>query len=348
MTYLVKKFGHQELGSITDVSRRASRGRYLFIPRNPSFLEHLPHLSETIRNDYTLLTLIPLYKDSFERNYCTFVYNNDSYHDGSRNEYRIYSNRTLENYEYLFRRDDILILKPSVLETIVDDIHEEEEVYYAYLLQNQNSSLYSYLSEAVENSNIRGNYAIIHEEIEEVETSINQILATRSLIQNNNFENETGANSIVEYINNNSDNSDTPVENLFTNQQMFKDFLNVGYEGLCAVTREVILSGQFNNLQAAHIRPRSHGGTYHPNNGILLSRELHWAFDIGCFTLRDNLTIQVHPDVESPFLHEYDGVSIFIPQDVFFVPSPDNLSYHRNNIFGSFLNRGRITNPNLI
>lgn len=346
MTYLVKKLGHQELGSITEANPRANRGRYLFIPRHPLFLSNLPHLSETIRNDFTPLTLIPLYKDSFERDYCTFVYNNDVYHGGSRNEYRIYSNQALENNEYLFCSNDIIVIKPSTLATNVDGIHQHEEIYYIYLIQDHNSVLYNNLSEEIERSGIRGSYAVLNRDIEEIESRIDEILNTRILIQDNGV-NETGegASAVVDYITNNADNSDTSLESLFTNQQMFKDFLTVGYNGLCAITREVITSGRFNNLQAAHIQPRSHGGTYNPDNGILLSRDLHWAFDVGCFTIRDDLTIEVHPNISSPVLRQYDGESILIPEIDFFRPSIRNLRYHRENIYGAFLNRGRMINP---
>jgi hypothetical protein len=80
MTYLVKRLQHQELGSVNGPNDNPARGRYLYIANNPDFLSHLPFLSQTILNDYRILTLIPLYKNYFERNYCTFVYHNDRFH----------------------------------------------------------------------------------------------------------------------------------------------------------------------------------------------------------------------------------------------------------------------------
>ena len=353
MTYLVKKLGHQGLGSITPSRPSPQRGRYLFVPKNSTYLQHLPHLSQTVLNDFQILTIVPLYKNSFERNYCTFVYNNDAYHGGGginngrgRDEYRIYSNQVLEDNQLLFQTHDILVLKPYSLEINADEINETEQVYFAYLVQAQNSTLYNYLSSEIENSNIRGNYAVLEEEIEEIDNRIDIILNTVAQQTNSFTNNNTGADSVTNNINNFANSSDTSINNLFTSQQMFKDFLNVGYQGLCAITREVISCGQFNNLQAAHIRPRSHGGNYNPSNGILLNRELHWAFDIGCFTILENLTIQVHPAVESAFLQKLDGTYIFIPEIEFFRPAIESLNYHREHIYGAFLNRGRIVNLN--
>ena len=66
----------------------------------------------------------------------------------------------------------------------------------------------------------------------------------------------------------------TSIENLF-NSQSFRDFVMVGYGNKCAVTGKSIVWKKFINLEAAHIMPKSHNGTYMPNNGLALSRDIH-------------------------------------------------------------------------
>lgn len=349
MTYLLKRLGHQELGSITPERPTPARGRYLMITKSNEFLSRLPHLSQTVLNDYQILTIIPLYKDRFERNYCTFVYNNDKYHGGGnggqpRDEYRIYLNRALEGDTYYFETNDILVLKPHVLTTNVDGVEESETVYFAYLEKNRSSRLYQYLDECINNYPIRGGYGIQEDEIEEVERAINNILHLTADNRAQNMEefNENTALDVSSRITTRSNTSERSIEDLFNSQAMFRNFVQVAYEGRCAITNQVIRSGNFHNLQAAHIHPRSHNGLYTPNNGILMNRDMHWAFDIGCFTINDDYTIQVHPEVESEYLHSLNGRQIFIPGTDFFQPSPTNLEYHRNNIYGIFLERGRI------
>ncbi|WP_342574011.1 HNH endonuclease [Solibacillus sp. FSL K6-1781] len=349
MTYLLKRLGHQELGSITPQRPTPARGRYLMVTKNNEFLNSLPYLSKTVLNDYQILTIIPLYKNRFERNYCTFVYNNDKYHGGGnggqpRDEYRIYLNRALEGDTYYFEANDILVLKPYIYTTNVGGIDESETVYFAYLEKNRSSKLYRYLDDCINNYPIRGGYGILDDEIEEVEQAINNILDPIDVnpTQNMEYFNENTAIDVSSRITSHLNNSERSIEDLFNSQAMFRNFVQVAYEGRCAVTNQVIRSGNFNNLQAAHIHPRSHNGFYTPNNGILMNRDMHWAFDVGCFTINDDYVIKVHPEVESEYLHSFNGHQIFIPKTDFFQPSLTNLEYHRANIYGTFLKRGRI------
>ena len=351
MTYLVKKLQHQELGSITPEKPNPSSGRYLMMPKNNIFLSNLPHLSQTVLNDYRILTIIPLYKEQFERNYSTFVYNNDKYHGGGgggqpRDEYRIYLNKALEGGSYYYERDDILILKPQTITTPNDDgVQESETVYFAYLEKNHSSRLYQQLDTIISEYPIRGGYAVVEEDIEEIEHAINNIFNTveyNNSVRNLEDFNENTAVDVSSVITTRSNNSERSIADLFGNQTIFRNFVHVGYGGRCAITRQVIRSGNFHNLQAAHIHPRSHEGEYTPSNGILMNRDMHWAFDVGCFTINDDYTIRVHPEVESDYLHSFNGQEIYTPEQEFFRPSIENLHYHQQNIYGNFLTRGRL------
>ena len=79
-----------------------------------------------------------------------------------------------------------------------------------------------------------------------------------------------------------------------------------------------------------------------PNNGLALSRDIHWSFDKGFFTLNDDYTISVHPEVESDFLKSFDEKHIFIPSVDFLKPSHESIQYHRENVYGLFLTSGRL------
>lgn len=349
MTYLLKRLGHQELGSITPKNPTPSRGRYLLISKSIEFLSRLPHLSQTVLNDYQILTIIPLYKNHFERNYCTFVYNNDKYHGGGnggspRDEYRIYLNRALEGDIYYFEKDDILILKPHIITHVVNGIEESETIYFAYLAKDKTSELYQYLNNQINNYPIRGGYGVLNEEIIEVENRIDDFLnnSLGHCTYNPEEFNVNTALDVTSRISSLSASSERSIEDLFNSQTIFRNFVQVAYEGRCAITNQVIRSGNFHNLQSAHIHPRSHNGLYTPDNGILMSRDMHWAFDVGCFTIDGRYKIKVHPEVESEFLHSFDGKNIFVPSIDFFRPSLDNLEYHQLHIYGSFLERGRI------
>jgi len=131
------------------------------------------------------------------------------------------------------------------------------------------------------------------------------------------------------------------MESLF-NANTFRDFVMVGYNNLCAITRTVIRYETFTNLEAAHIKPKSHGGLFLPNNGIALCRDLHWAFDKGFYTLNDNYEVVVHPKTTSGYLKAFEGKKIEVPSNAFFVPDIDNIHYHNDTVYGLFLTTGRL------
>ena len=54
-----------------------------------------------------------------------------------------------------------------------------------------------------------------------------------------------------------------------------------------------------NILEAAHIIPVSHVGSYTTDNGILMTPDLHKAFDDGVFTTIDeDYNLVIYKDVE--------------------------------------------------
>lgn len=338
MTYYLKKLGHQELGSIREPGGRPSRGRYIYISKDDQVLSFFPPLSKFVKNDSSLLPVIPLYTEEPEKVYCNYIYHNDKY-NGSiskkpRNEYRIYLNNALEMDSLFFRTDDIFILKKSTI-AVEKDGHsgeyEEQTVYYADKVSPADADFYRKCSGIIEHSAIPGTHAVCEEVLPEVEAKIQKLqqspLPIRTVVDQ----------SVTKKI----ETSDTQIADLF-NPTSFRDFTMAAYQNKCAVTGTVIRYGKFLNLEAAHIMPKSHGGLFMPNNGMALSRDIHWAFDKGFFTLNDDCTIKVHSGVESDYLKQFHGRSIFIPETDFFKPSGESIRYHRENVYGLFLTSGRL------
>lgn len=326
MKYYLKKCGFQELGSVKN--GKPQRGRYLLTSMSKEILGMFPPLSEAQLNDSALLPVIPLY--SGKKVYCNYVYHNDKFHGSTavhpRNEYRIYLNKELEEQQLLFSENDIIIIR-------AEEITEEDEsqtIYYLDYLRNNGTALYDKLDKVIEDYPINGGYGIFEGTIPEFEEKVSKLAKPDDCevaIDN------TVTNKIATSVDN--------MASLF-NAVSFRDFIMVGYDNLCAITGTVIRYESYMNLEAAHIKPKSHGGLFLPNNGMALCRDLHWAFDKGFFTLDDDLKVVVHPKIESEYLNSFNGKQIRIPSNPFFVPDLDNVRYHRENVYGLFLTTGKL------
>lgn len=326
MKYYLKKCGFQELGSVKN--GKAQRGRYLLTSMSKEVLAMFPPLSETQLNDSAILPVIPLY--SGKKVYCNYVYHNDKFHGSTaahpRNEYRIYLNKALEEQQLLFSKNDIIIIKSA--EIITNE--EIQTIYYLDCLKNDGTALYDKLNKIIEDYPINGGYGIYEGTISEFEEKI------RRLAKPDDCEvaiDDSVTNKIA-----------TSVDNMAAlfNAVSFRDFIMVGYDNLCAITGTVIKYESYMNLEAAHIKPKSHGGLFLPNNGMALCRDLHWAFDKGFFTLDDDLRVVVHPKITSEYLNSFNGKKIRVPSNQFFIPDLDNIRYHRENVYGLFLTTGKL------
>lgn len=326
MRYYLKKCGHQELGSVKN--GKPQRGRYLLTSMSKEVLNMFPPLSETQLNDSAILPIIPLY--SGKKVYCNYVYHNDRFHGSiakhPRNEYRIYLNKTLEEQQLLFTENDIIVIRKDQI--IEND--EEQTIYYLDYLKNNGTALYNKLNKVIEVYPINGGYGIFEGIIPEFEDKVNKISKQddcKVVIDK----------TVTDKISTSSDN----IASLF-NAVSFRDFIMVGYDNLCAITGNVIKYESYMNLEAAHIKPKSHGGLFLPNNGIALCRDLHWAFDKGFFTLDDDLKVVVHPKILSEYLNSFNGKKIRVPNNPFFAPDVENVRYHRKNVYGLFLMTGKL------
>ena len=323
--YYLKKCRRQELGSV-DSDGKTQRGRYLLTSKD--VLSFFPPLTQTQLNDSALLPIIPLY--SGKKIYCNYVYHNDKYHGSQaknpRDEYRIYLNKELEENTLLFKENDIVIFRQ---ENIVEN-EIMQTVYLMDLVREDNSSYYKKLNAIIENSPLREGYGLYCGNIFDFEANVSESIFSRVPI----LIDQSVTKKIIS-------NSADAIAKLF-NEVSFRDFVMTGYDNLCAITGTAINYRSFTNLEAAHIKPKSHGGLFLPNNGIALSRDLHWAFDKGFFTLDNDFRVKIHPEITSEYLRKYDRQQIRIPSDTFFAPNLDNVRYHQENVYGLFLKSGRL------
>lgn len=91
-------------------------------------------------------------------------------------------------------------------------------------------------------------------------------------------------------------------------------FLHVAkLDEMIKVLKEDIACNGFSNLEAAHIMPQSHNGSFLLCNDIAMSRDMHCVFDKGFFMIEDDYTIIVHPDVlrTGSYPNECNGQKIF-------------------------------------
>ena len=126
------------------------------------------------------------------------------------------------------------------------------------------------------------------------------------------------------------------VDDIYTNQPEFRFAIRKIYDDKCCIEDEAINTGATINCEAAHIKPFAFGGNHAAKNGLLMSRDLHWAFDKGCFTIDQFYEIKVQNKMKSGFLGKYNGRKITLPKDKHFWPSVKNITYHNQEIFLKF------------
>lgn len=118
----------------------------------------------------------------------------------------------------------------------------------------------------------------------------------------------------------------------------FRRRVRKAYDYRCAISGLRLRNGGGRpEVQAAHIRPVEHQGTDATYNGLALSGTLHWMFDRGLISVADDSTIlvsrnKVPADVADRLIRA-EG-RLYAPLDRRDAPHPDNLKWHRENVFG--------------
>ena len=112
------------------------------------------------------------------------------------------------------------------------------------------------------------------------------------------------------------------------------------YDYTCALTGyrlTTIMAGSI--VDAAHIHQFADSRNNDPQNGLALSKNAHWLFDQGLWTIADDYTVIVavgqfveqSPDQKG--LRDYHGQKIRLPKDPALWPNLLHLVWHRKNRF---------------
>lgn len=121
----------------------------------------------------------------------------------------------------------------------------------------------------------------------------------------------------------------------------FRRKVREAYDYRCAVSGLRLRNGGGRpEVQAAHIRPVERQGSDSVRNGLALSGTLHWMFDRGLIAVAEDHTIlvsrnKVPSDVAERLVHSRGR--LWLPQDRRNWPHPENLRWHRENIFGQVM-----------
>jgi putative restriction endonuclease len=121
----------------------------------------------------------------------------------------------------------------------------------------------------------------------------------------------------------------------------FRRKVREAYDYRCAMSGLRLRNGGGRpEVQAAHIRPVERQGSDAVRNGLALSGTLHWMFDRGLVSVAEDHTILVSRNkvpgevVERLILPEG---KLQLPLDRRNWPHPENLRWHRENVYGQAL-----------
>lgn len=117
----------------------------------------------------------------------------------------------------------------------------------------------------------------------------------------------------------------------------FRSAVIRAYDKRCAFTGlQFINGGGKAEVEAAHIKSVEAKGPDSINNGIALSRTVHWMFDRGLLTLEGDRTIRISRhvnDIESIERLLRPDLQAILPVDPALAPRRDFLDWHRTTVF---------------
>ncbi len=308
-----KILGTQELGYRKGVARGG--GPYILISKK--FIHMFPSLSKNLRNDRCFIDVV--YNDGVDKATCAYVYHNDKHIDNpetGRDEYRLYLNKSIHPGENVFKPDDLVFFRK-----IKND--SNEPLIHITHFQNYERSWLAEIAQPISKDSRNKNFMA-------EPSHLPKLPSFKDLSMVSKIDPTLGTHT----------SSGSGRKGTEMSQSQFRSFLLSMYENKCAISSETIAYESLNACEAAHIQPDAHKGPMMPDNGILLSRDLHWAFDNGMFTIKDDGTVVVHDEMKhNNELSQYHGQQIREPINVFksLAPRSDYLSWHRQNFFGKFL-----------
>jgi putative restriction endonuclease len=116
----------------------------------------------------------------------------------------------------------------------------------------------------------------------------------------------------------------------------------VAYKHTCALTGYRMTTLDMESIvEAAHIHEFSDSRNNDPRNGLALSKNAHWQFDRGLWSITDDYRITVNrgklieEGVPGQKLADFDGRRLFLPSDPKCWPELTYLAWHRENKFAT-------------
>ncbi len=110
----------------------------------------------------------------------------------------------------------------------------------------------------------------------------------------------------------------------------------LAYKYTCALTGYRLTTlGMESIVDAAHIHSFSDSRNNNPRNGLALSKNAHWQFDRGLWSLNDDYRVLVNREkfieegVPGQRLVDFEGRRIFLPSDPMYWPEYSYLEWHR-------------------
>lgn len=209
--------------------------------------------------------------------------------------------------------DDILIIERSL----------DDPLHYKLSIETRSSSLYSVILSTIgkrrwglidsrlrpfENSEV----AIAIEEIRGAEASPPVLISdTRAIVV-------------------------STVKRKVRDQAFRRRLLEIYREGCAISGREILRPSGASGLDAAHVIPVEAGGTDDPRNGILLSKDVHWAFDSALLLITNRRVVEVPEAVKAipanEFLRSLHGRALVDPDPSELRVADDALAWHRNKV----------------
>ena len=343
--FYIHKVGHQEMGSVNSRADKPARGRYFLISK--SCLDFFPHISSVVKNDKVVLTVIPMNNDREpQKILCTMDYHNQKYSDieycgdNPRNEIRLYMNNEIDPDKQFFFKGDYAIF---------ERFETGGNIFYSLTKITPNHDRYQLLTNILDKYDRRfHSNAIIDTVFDFIEkpdfNELVDVVVTEEAKKVIKMESDTIFKEYESSYTSDDEEDNTIEESMgcsIFNSTLFHDLVMHAYNYKCAITGKVIRykEGKIDlyNLEAAHIKPKAHQGTFLPCNGIALSRDMHFAFDKGFFTINDDYTIVVSEKLKDTWLYkDYNGKKIFVPSEPFYRPQSVFLQHHRDNVFETF------------
>jgi len=303
------------------------RGKYVLIPRNS--LSVFPPLSQQRLNDQAPVICNTSSGSSIAVN---LVYHNAKFfaHLGlerGHNEVRLYRNSALDDELKLDRGVVIgLVAKENLGEYKVFSVTPEHKNYDIWKEIASSQGVYDSrklpqinpLSDALKQTDPKKGGIVNQREIFDSVAGI----ATKQRTQQPGLV----------------DDPASVLATLIRSQKDYSDYLRQAYGGKCALRGMSLVHDSFLGLDAAHIQPHAHGGPLLPTNGILLSKDLHHAFEKGAFTLDMSSRVRVNSKVaDQSFLKTFEGKLVSPEPDfAIFKPFSGYVEYHTKNLYDRY------------